>query len=592
MKKTLLAAIIATLSLNATASVTWEHYNATPEAASVVELPNGAVANAHAVSQLVQVARMGAETNHEQITDNVWLLGGDAYAPTVIELDKGLIVVSTGEHAEDGSKYREYIRSNISDKPVIAVLYDHNHYVAGTGTLLDGDDAVIVAHPDLNGIIAARSGDGQANAFIDEMQPHMASRALIHYGNHNPASGQDAAASPLKVELGHESAFLPATHTLEHGESITIAGLEIQAFHHITDTQDTLTFYIPEYEMVIDNVVWPASNMYTLRGDAYRDPATWSDALREIRDLDPKYVLTVGGAARSLTGKEHIRDTINAALDARNYTYDQAIRLTNMGVAGDQLKHYMPLPESLTQSLYVNNAYGQFETFPEAFPTQNHGYFSGQPHKLHNLPEPEHAKRLIKLAGGKDAAFKAWDEAMSEGEFLWAKELSSALYFNAPGDEKARQAFADTLRKLGQYSEGSIARNFYIAGAMSLEGNTEVSLAGTQNRDWAMGDTDTAVDYLRTRLNPNKAAGVTGTLIFNIEGERYSLEIRNSVAEFSATPGNDGVELSISKEDFAQYYVGDKKAADIAKGDALELLSVFDGYQNIPMYPTSFDHLN
>lgn len=207
MKKSLLAVVVATLSLNAAASVTWEHYNANPEAPSVVELPNGAIANANSVGQLVHVSRMGAETTHEQITDNVWLLGGDAYAPTIIELDKGLIVVSTGEHAADGSKYREYIRSNISNKPVIAVLYDHNHYVAGTATLLDGDDAIIVAHPDLNGIIAARSGDGQANAFIDEMQPHMASRAVIHYGNHNPASGPDAAASPSHSRAGARKCF-------------------------------------------------------------------------------------------------------------------------------------------------------------------------------------------------------------------------------------------------------------------------------------------------------------------------------------------------------------------------------------------------
>ncbi len=76
------------------------------------------------------------------------------------------------------------------------------------------------------------------------------------------------------------------TRTLADGETITIGGLEIQAFHHITDTKDTLTFWIPEYKMIVDNVVWPAMNMYTMRGDAYRDPSTWLGALRDIRALD------------------------------------------------------------------------------------------------------------------------------------------------------------------------------------------------------------------------------------------------------------------------------------------------------------------
>lgn len=592
MKKSLIALSLLSITSYSSATVQWDHYNGNPTPNTVAELPNGSIANITAVTKLAPVSRMGNETKHQQITDNVYFLEGEAYTPVVIELDEGLIIASTGESAADGAKYRDYIRKNISDKPVIGVLYDHNHYVAGTGTLLDGDDAVIVAHPDLNQIVQARSGDGQANAAIDEMQPHLASRAKIHYGNANPKNGPDASAVPLKVELGHESAFLPATHTLEDGQSITIGGLEIIGYHHVTDTKDTVTFYIPEYEMVIDNVVWPASNMYTLRGDAYRDPSTWSQGLRDIRDLEPEYVLTVGAGAKALVGKENIKRNINAVLDARNFTYDQAIRLTNMGVAADQLKHHMVLPESIMESHYVNNSYGQFETFPEAFPTHNHGYFSGHPHTIHNLPDTEKAKLMIELAGGENNLRDKWQQAMDSQQYLWAKELASALYFNSPSDQQTRQLFADTLRKLGQNSEGFIARNFYIAGAMSLEGNDEITLSGTQSRDWVLSEIDLAVNYLRTRMNPSRAKGLQGTLIFNIEGNKSSLEIRNSIAEYSAEPSSEGVELKVSKQDFADYYVGNKSASEIASGEALMLLEVFDEHRSIPLYPTTFDYLD
>ncbi len=591
MKKTLIATIIAIMAAPTIASVSYSQYNGTPNHPAVIQLPNGSVTNVTSVAKLPSITRMSDKIHHEQVMENVWFIGGDAYAPVVIELDEGLIVFGSGEHAEDGTKYRKYIRENLSTKPIIAVMYDHNHYVLGTETMLDGDEAIIVAHPDLNKIVRARSGDGQANAFIDEMQPHMASRAKIHYGNHNPATGPDAPSTPLKVTLGHESAWLPSTHELEHGESITIGGLEIFGYHHITDTKDTITFYIPEYEMVIDNVVWPASNMYTLRGDAYRDPSTWTNALKDIRDLEPEYVLTVGAGAKALVGKEVIRDTINALMDARNYTYDQAIRLTNMGVPADQLKHYMPLPKSITANPYVNNAYGSFETFPQAYPTQNHGYFSGNPEEIHNLPKPVHAEHMIKLAGGVEQTYIAWQQAMEKGEYLWAKDLSAALYYNAPANKVARQAHADSLRKLGQYSESFIVRNFYIAGALSLEGDPSITLSGTQNVSWVEDNVATAVDYLRTRVNPNKADGVTGKLIFDIGGNKYGLEIRNSIAEFSTEPSyTDAHIIKASAKDFAQYYVGKLSADQLVSGDALKLLAVFDEFKAIPMYPMEFTY--
>ena len=592
MKKTLLAIALSAAAVSAQATVTWEHYNANPDAASVHILPSGAVGDVTAISKASDVLRISAEIKHEQITDNVWMFHGPAYAPVVIELEDGLIVAPTGEHAGEGAMFREYIREHISKKPVIGVIYDHNHYVAGTKTLLDGDEAIIVAHPDLNDIIRARSGDGQANAYIDEMQPHLASRAQIHYGNHNPATGEDASVVPFQVDLGHESAWIPANKIVEDGESFTIGGLEMVAYHHETDTKDTITVHIPEYDMVISNVVWPSTNMYTLRGDAYRDPATWNKALRDIRDLEPEYVLDIGGGAKPLVGKENVRETVNAILDARGFTYDQAIRLTNLGVSPDQLKHHMPLPEALMENPYVNNAYGQFDTFAEAFPVRNHGHFSGQPHQMHNLPSQEKAKYMIELAGGVEATFTAWEQAMEKGEYLWAKELAVNLYYNAPANEVARQALADSLRKLGQYSEGLIARNFYIAGARSLEGNAEPSLSGTQGAAWVAGNPGQAVDYLRTKISPTRAAGINDILTFDIDGTRYSLEIRNSVAESLATPATDGEVIEVSAEDFGRYYTGELKAADIASGKALELLAVFDEYQPIPMYPTSFGHLN
>jgi alkyl sulfatase BDS1-like metallo-beta-lactamase superfamily hydrolase len=240
----------------------------------------------------------------------------------------------------------------------------------------------------------------------------------------------------------------------------------------------------------------------------------------------------------------------------------------------------------------VNNGYGQLETFPESFPVRNHGPFSGNPEDMHNLPKTVRAKYMIKLAGGVDQVYRAWQQAMEKGEYLWAKELSAILYYNAPADKVARQAHADSLRKLAQYSEGLIARNFYLVGAHSLEsGDADFTLMSSPSANWVATDPATAINYLRTRINPIKAGGVAGKLAFNVDGTLAQLEIRNSIAEFSTNIADDAILLKVSGEDFGKYYAGQLKAAEIASGKALKLLSVFDEYVQHTMFPTNFGHL-
>lgn len=152
------------------------------------------------------------------------------------------------------------------------------------------------------------------------------------------------------------------------------------------------------------------------------------------------------------------------------------------------------------------------------------------------------------MSGGENAVYDELDRAMKAGEFLWAQDLAMNLYYNAPSDQRARQAYADVLRILGQHSEGFIARNFYIAGALSLEGSELVTLSGTENHEWVVDHTADAVNHLRTRINPSRSQGLNGVLIFDIDGARHSLELRNSIAEFTANTNLTGEVIELDSE--------------------------------------------
>jgi alkyl sulfatase BDS1-like metallo-beta-lactamase superfamily hydrolase len=424
--RTALCALLA-LSSASLCAQDWTHYERDP-AFKPSTLPNGAVSNISAWQKVQPLLRIGegVQAKAVSVTKNTWVITGYFYGPVIVETDSGLLVFSSGENTEDGSKFRQIIREQISKKPIIALFYDHAHYAKGASTLLDGDQAMIVAHPDSNRILA--DSGSLANPHIPELLPTLDGRAAIHFGNHHPSTGPDAKMAGASLELGRKSGWMPATKTLADGETMSVGGITIQAFHAITDTEDSLTFWLPDRKLVIDNVLWPTvPNLYTLRGDRYRDPQDWMKALRKIRELQPEVEICVGGGSLPLVGKEKIRDASNALLDTVAFIYDQSIRLTNLGVPMDELGKRIHMPESLLKHPYVNEAYGQFETWPEAIAQRSHGWFSGYAEDIHSLPRKDYAENFIKLAGGPDNVLQAYNEAMTKGEYLWAKDLASEL---------------------------------------------------------------------------------------------------------------------------------------------------------------------
>jgi alkyl sulfatase BDS1-like metallo-beta-lactamase superfamily hydrolase len=570
----------------------WKHYNHNPDFTPTT-LPNGAVANATEVAKVGDIYRGGGEVRVLKVTDNTWMLAGLFYGPVVVESENGLLVFNTGESAEDGKIFRELIRKEISDKPVIAVFYDHAHYPKGTETLLDGDKAEIYAHPDHNEILEVSGGAGNPN--IEEMKPEMDARAAYHLGNFMPAKGADANPG-LSLDLSHASAWLPATQAMKDGEEIVVDGIKIQAFFAKTDTEDSLTFWLPETKMVIDNVVWPTSNMYTIRGDRYRDPLNWISALKQIRTLEPEIILSVGGGAMPLVGKENCLNTVNGMIDLMSYVYDQSIRLTNMGVNPSELKHHITVPKSILSIPNNNQFYGQFDTIYQNIPTYNVGWFSGFPDDLHSLPRDVMAEKLIALAGGPDKIMKQYDQAMQAAEYLWAKELAVQLYRSDPANKDYRQALADVFRKLAQYSPASSVRNFYLSGSLSLEGDKTVTVAAIQSADWVKSDIPRAINHLRVRIDPDKAGDKEGVLNFSIDGKNAALHIRNGMAEY--VPDLDkhyrkeDARITADKEIFAKYFRGEINADEfLAKaklkneGNAKDLLAIFDIYQERMLYP-------
>ena len=575
--------------------VDWKHYNANPNYKPVT-MKSGVTGNVSSLMMAMPASRaILPKDSVIKIADNIWVLCGNFYYPVVIETPKGLIVCPSGEHDGEGAFFRKIIRQKISKKPIIAILMDHAHYSKGSVGLLDGDKAMIVAHPQHNEVMRV-SGE-LSNPNIEEMLPIMDAKARIHFSTDHPKTGPDApiAGDGGTLELNQKRGWLPATKTLKDGETIVIGGVTIQAFHAMTDTEETLTFWLPKEKLIIDNVMWTMiPNLYTLRGDKYRSPENWMSAVKKIRDLQPEKLISVGGGGMPLNGKQTIQDACNALYNAMAFIYDQSIRMTNLGIQPDELRHYIKFPESLSGHPYVNEIYGEVNTFYQAFPVYNGGYFSGYAEDIHTLPRKVMAEKMIALAGGADKILEQYKQAIEKSEFIWAKELAKNLYYSDKTNPVYRKNLADVFRALGQRSPSLIVRNFYTAGALSLEGNPNFTLNSIQSKEWVEKDISRAINHLRTRLNPDLANGTEGVLVFKVGGKTSAgLHIRQAIAEFVPDPSKHykaaDATIETSADDFAAYFRGEKSAADFLKaskttGDAAKFLGTFDEYKFRTLY--------
>lgn len=572
-----------------------EHYNGSPKSA-LMELPNGALAPVEAIRSMA--ANLPTEGKVVQIDRNVYQLSGyKFYSPTVIELDRGLIVVDSGESVEEGREFRELIREKISEKPVLAVMFTHSHYAKGTIGLIDGDpDVKIIGHHRMNSIMEAK-GDGLGAVTIPELQPLADGRAEIQFNRYMPESGPDSAYS-MTINLNEESGWLPVTTPVRDGDELEIGGETFRFLTEYTDSPDTLTIWWPSRKLVVsNNVLWATMpNFYTLRGDRYRDPRLWQSAVRRMRDLQPEKVISLH--FRPVLGNQEVLKILNTYLDGISFLYDQTIRQANLGVKPDQLAHAIQLPESIAESGFFSELYGQSEHFPQQIYQHAVGWFSGYGEDLHTMPKVDEAKNIVELSGGIDAVEDAYEKAMKEKKYLWASKLANYLRLVEPDNPAHRSSLASAFREMGRLSYGTIARAFYVTSAKALESENGIPLIKYPSRQRVAESPEKHIDYFRTRVNPEQAIDKEGVLWFSIDGaDPVGLHLRNSVAEFLAAPAshyaNADVKLSCASSDWADFYLSNMDAdtfvrrCSITQGSsetAKNLLSSFDPAIQAVMY--------
>ena len=518
-----------------------------------------------------------AEKQVTEMAEGVYRIAGWGIGNVIaIEGPEGWLIIDTGDDVAYATEQRAALEKKLGRQiEVVAIAYTHSHYVNGTTVWL-GENTEVYAHEDMLPNYMADNG-------ISAVSGNFTTRAIMQFGMLHPTEGPDAFPSKLGFsadKLTGEKGFVPPSKTFKDGEIEThrMAGLTVEVLPSKTDVLDSVAYYLPEKKLLVSNALgggFSIFNLYTLRGDIYRDPMRLVEAADLALSRDAEIMIDIHGPAQ--VGKEQVRASLEGFRDAMQLIYDQTYRGISMGKDGQEIAEWIYLPEEIRAN---NETYGQVESHARQVYNARIGWMGWDPYAINPLPKADQASRVVEAMGGVKAVTTQAQAAVDKGDIAssqWALYLTSQLQDMGALEADAKQARADAARILGQHTTSANARGFYISEALLHEGKVAFgdqaitdyrqlnAVFGAVTADkLAASPLQDNVQYLRFMVDSRLAEGKRAEFNANFadEGVRYAIALRNGVIAITEQP-NDGKTFEMSKEDWDALIHGTENFASL-----------------------------
>ncbi|MBM3675374.1 MAG: MBL fold metallo-hydrolase [Actinobacteria bacterium] len=497
-----------------------------PDDRQTVTTPGGQRAHRLHVAQSERVAR-----KFFAVGDDAWCLVGNGLAnQTFVRGPEGIIAIDTGESIEEMRAAIAALRE-VTGEPIVAVVYTHFHYVAGTQAVLDeaGADTPIWGHA----MIDANRSRAQG-----EIGPTYIRGVIEQFGIALPSEGDDAVVNVGLGQAWHNaehapftSGYVAPTHTFDADTTISVAGLELQITLAPSDADDSVTIWFPELELAVHNIVWPVLfNVFAIRGEEYRDPCILLSGMDHLHGLSAEHLIGTHGPPMS--GRDEIAARVTRSRDAIQFLWDQTVRWTNRGATGPELAHLVVLPECYDDDYLTQQLYGLVEHHTRQIRSGLFGFFDGDPQQLLPLPPALRSERFIDAMGGRDAVRDRVRAALDD-DVRWSLELAGILAAAADAQSEDRELLAAALRVAARRTTAANIRNWCLTRARDVEGTGDLSLmrAHRFNREQVLDwPATTAVHMLRVLVDPRLLSGVNLHLCVELDEDRAGLHFRNAIA--------------------------------------------------------------
>lgn len=411
-----------------------------------------------------------------KLADNVYTaVGYDVSNITMIVGTDGVILIDAGMIPQiTQTVYAEFRK--ITDKPIKGVILTHGHgdHTKGLPAFLQDNTPRVWAAANFG----VEDDFPQAAGFVNPRSYRQGGFKL------SPDERINNGIAPVRYPGGayksnmtqqEMSVFAPFTKEIitdmvsQPEETITIAGITLKLIRTDGETSDHLVVWYPDKKIIFpgDQYYKSFPNLYAIRGTAYRDVNNWIKALDTILSYDAE--IMAQGHTRPVIGAASVRKALEDYRDAISFVFNKTIEGMNRGLTPDELVEYVQLPDELKNNPDLGQYYGRVEWAVRNIFNGYLGWFDGNPTHLRPLSPKAEAKRMVELAGGMDALEAKVNEALREGDYQWAADLSDHLLALDTHNRRYRLLKAQALRGLADHLETALGRNYYLTVANELE---------------------------------------------------------------------------------------------------------------------------
>jgi len=520
-----------------------------------------------------QAAAMVEEKSVRKIADGIYRIGGWGIGNIIaVEAPEGWIIVDAGDYLEVAQEQRRALEDKVGKIKVAAVLYTHSHYANGAKAWQD-ENTRFYGHEYL---VATLNGDQG----VSVLSGNFGTRAAIQFGMLHPTEGPDA--FPNLMGFGAEKltgtkAFVPPDITFKDGvvEEHEITGLRVEVLPSKTDVIESVAYYFPDKKLLASNALAAGTifNLYTLRGDWYRDPMVFVEAADLALTRDIEYQVDIHGAA--VVGKDKVVAGLQETRDQMQIIHDQTFRAIALGMDAQGAAEMIYLPEAVRKD---KETYGQVESHVKRVYSARIGWMGWDVYDINPLSKASFSGKLIEAMGGADKMLKDAKAANAkktlEG-WQWSLYLTSQLLQMDANNAETKLVRAEAARALGQRTTSANARGFYISEALLHEGKirfgehtithyrqiSQVLGAVTLDK-LAISPLNDNVQYLRFMVDPRLTEGKRAefNVKFTDENVSYAIALRNGIVAITDQP-NKGPTIKLSKDDWSKLITGEKSFA-------------------------------
>lgn len=457
---------------------------------------------------------------------------------TVVEGDKGLVVIDAMTCVETARQGMELIREHVSDKPVSAVIYTHTHvdHFGGVRGVVDEAD---VAAGKVKIIAPGHAFEKHALGENVVVGNAMTRRASYPFGGLLGKGPDQMLTCGIGLELGvggRTVSYIPPTDLITvTGTTFELAGLTFE-FLYAPDTEapEEMHIWIPELKALTcaENANHTLHNIQTLRGARTRDASNFSRYLDEtLERWGDEAEVHYGPHTWPVWGNDQVTEFLSSQRDTYKYIHDQALRMANKGYTAIEAAEIIELPDALGRKWHNRGYHGTVHHNVRAVYAKELGMWDGDPVSLNPLPAAESAVRYVELVGAEGILAEG-RRAVDEGDYRWAVEILHKLVFAEPGNQEARELQADAYEQMGYQAEGGQWRGVFLTMARELrEGVVRQAFTTVASDVLASMPVDLLFDYAAVRIIGELAAEADLRIDFAFTdlGETWSVVVRNGV---------------------------------------------------------------